>query len=425
MSPSTAFCGLDFGTSNSTAGLWHKGVPRLVALEDGKPTLPSAVFFPFESPGTVHVGRKAIQTYIEGENGRFMRALKSVLGTSLIQESTHIGRKHVSFQSILGCFLGRIKTRIEAVAGQDVSAVVLGRPVFFVDDDPIADATAQNELEAIAHTQGFRHIQFQFEPIAAALDYESRVQQEETVLVVDIGGGTSDFSIVRVSPHAAQKAERQGDILANTGVHIGGTDFDKLLSMARIMPHLGYNMPVKSGVNAMPSWHYFNLATWQRINQLYERGIPSELRQMRFDATEPEKIDRLSYVVSHRLGHALAGQVETAKIALTDTPETILNAPFGPEPFPILLTQEHLNTAISESTARIAVAAQEALTQAHLPAAKLNAVFLTGGASQVPYVRQTLLACFPQAKVVEGDMFGSVGLGLTHTAARMFGECVS
>src|SRR5690606_23202398 len=117
--------------------------------------------------------------------------------------------------------------------------VVMGRPVQFVDDDPVADREAQGQLEAAVRAQGFSEIAFQFEPIAAALDYERQVTAERLALIVDLGGGTSDFTIIRVGPERARKVDRADDILATAGVHIGGTDFDRLLSMSRVMPELG------------------------------------------------------------------------------------------------------------------------------------------------------------------------------------------
>ena len=233
-----AFGGIDFGTSNSTVGLIENGRPRLAPLEDGNVTLPSAVFFNFEDNQT-YLGRRAISDYTDGAEGRLMRALKSVLGSSLVNEKTRIKARSIAFTDIIGLFIAHLKDRLEAQAGGAVDSVVLGRPVQFVDDDAEADAKAEGELEKAARAQGFQHIAFQFEPIAAALDYEQTVAREELALIIDMGGGTSDFSIVRVSPQRAGAADRKDDILANRGIHIGGTDFDRLLSVAHVMPRTG------------------------------------------------------------------------------------------------------------------------------------------------------------------------------------------
>ena len=271
------FGGIDFGTSNSTVGVIEDGQPRLVPLEGEQVTLPSAVFFNFDDDRT-YVGRRAIADYTDGVEGRLMRALKSVLGSSLVHEKTRIKKRQMAFTDIIGLFIAQLKTRMEAHTGQAVGPVVLGRPVQFVDDDAEADRNAQNELERAARAQGFRDIAFQYEPIAAALDYERTVQREELALIVDMGGGTSDFSVVRVSPERAVAADRSGDILANRGVHIGGTDFDRLLSIDSVMRELGYLTQTKDGKRNLPAAYFVDLATQQRIICFTRRRLGSSFK---------------------------------------------------------------------------------------------------------------------------------------------------
>ncbi len=215
MNPSTAAraLGIDFGTSNSTVGWWRPEVEPLIELEDGKITLPSVVFFNVEERRPVY-GRQALGEYLEGYEGRLMRSLKSLLGSKLLKSETTVLGSALPFKDLLGLFIGQLKARGEAAAGQAFDAVVLGRPVFFVDDDPEADREAQDTLVQVANKLGFKEVSFQYEPIAAAFDYERGIQREELVLIVDIGGGTSDFSLVRLAPERRNLAERQDDILA-------------------------------------------------------------------------------------------------------------------------------------------------------------------------------------------------------------------
>ena len=416
-----AFGGIDFGTSNSTAGIIENGRPLLVPLEDGHVTLPSAVFFNFEDNRT-HLGRRAIVDYGDGVEGRLMRALKSVLGSSLVHEKTRIKSRSIAFTEIIGLFIGHLKSRMETRADQAVESVVLGRPVQFVDDDPVADASAESELEKAARAQGFKHIAFQFEPIAAALDYERSVRREELALIVDMGGGTSDFSVVRVSPHSAASAERKDDILANRGIHIGGTDFDRLLSIAHVMPQLGYLTPTKDGKRNLPAGYFIDLATWQRINLLYTRKAMSELRQIRYEAARPDLVDRMIEIVEHRHGHALAAAVETAKIALTDRPTARIDMTLPGARFAAELSRDGLETTIANAVERIATTVAQTLRDAGLRHSDITAVFLTGGSTAIPLARRHILALVPDAMVVEGDLFGSVGLGLTLDAQRKFGD---
>lgn len=412
--------GIDFGTSNSTVGIVENGKPRLVALEAEHVTLPSAVFFNFED-GRTYYGRRAIEDYTAHVEGRLMRALKSVLGTSLIREKTRIKTRSVEFSHILGGFVGHLKRRLEEVRGKEVDHVVLGRPVHFVDEDAAADAEAQRELEKVARAQGFRHIAFQFEPIAAALDYEQGVRGEELALIADIGGGTSDFSIVRVSPDRAKAADRREDILANAGVHVGGTDFDRLLSVDKVMPQLGYLTQTKDGKRNLPVSYFFDLATWQRINLLYSNKAMTDLRQIRYEAARPELVDRMIDIVRHRQGHALAGRVEAAKVALTSQGEARIGLELTDERLDLPVDPRDLDGAIASAVGRIGDTVAGTIKDAGLTPSHIDTIFLTGGSTAIGTVRRQILQSAPEARVVEGDMFGSVGLGLALDAERKFG----
>jgi len=231
-------CGLDFGTSNSAIGLVQEGVPRLAPLEGDEALIPSAVFFDYETKGRVLFGAEAISTYVGQHDGRLMRALKSILASPLIDEKTALGSKMVPLTEVVEIFIRHLKTKAEAFAGEEISAVVHGRPVRFVERDDAADAKAERVLEAIAQRVGFRDVAFVYEPIAAAYHYEETVPGEEIVLIADIGGGTSDFTVIRIGPERRALPDRSSDILANDGVRIGGTDFDSLLSLRSVMPLL-------------------------------------------------------------------------------------------------------------------------------------------------------------------------------------------
>jgi hypothetical chaperone protein len=412
--------GIDFGTSNSTVGVIENGRPRLVPLEGDNVTLPSAVFFNFEDNGT-YLGRSAIGQYSDAVEGRLMRALKSVLGSSLVHEKTRLKSRSVALADVIGIFLGHLKKRLESHVGESVDTVVLGRPVQFVDDDPAADVAAQAELEKAARTQGFKHIAFQFEPIAAALDYEQSVTREELALILDMGGGTSDFSVVRVSPERAAAGDRKDDILANRGVHIGGTDFDRLLSLAHVMPELGYLTPTKDGKRNLPAGYFVDLATWQRINLLYTPKAKTDLRQMRYEAARPDLVERFIEVVDHRFGHAMAGLVERAKIALTDLATASVDVDLTGARFSAAIARGGLEDTIRGEVGRVAETVKQTIADAGLKAADITAVFLTGGSTAVPLARMSILKMVPDATVVEGDVFGSVGLGLALDARRKFG----
>ncbi|TPL98427.1 Hsp70 family protein [Mesorhizobium sp. B2-3-10] len=415
-----AFGGIDFGTSNSTVGVIRNGKARLVPLEGEQPTLPSAVFFNFED-GHTYFGRRAIGDYTDSIEGRLMRSLKSVLGSSLAHEKTRIKARQIGFIDIIGLFIGHLRTRLEEDAGGVVESVVLGRPVQFVDDDAQADAEAQGELEKAARAQGFKHIAFQFEPIAAALDYEQKVTREELALIIDMGGGTSDFSIVRVSPERARSTDRKDDILASRGIHIGGTDFDRLLSIAHVMPQLGYLSATKDGKRNLPASYFIDLATWQRINLVYTAKAMTHLRQIRYEAARADLVDRFIHIVEHRYGHALAALVEKAKIELTDMSSADVAVKLPGAAFAAGITRDGLEATIARDIERVTETVAQTIRDAGVKPSDITAVFLTGGSTAIPLARREILSLVPRASVIEGDMFGSVGLGLALDAQRKFG----
>jgi hypothetical chaperone protein len=413
-------CGLDFGTSNSTLGVADRqGTPQLLPVEDSRLTIPSAIFFDFATD-TVLFGRRAQREYAAGSDGRLMRALKSVLGSQLIEESTRIKRQVIPFCDIIGLFVGELKRRAEAERAAPFEHVVVGRPVHFVDGDALADARAQDQLEQAVRTQGFRHVEFQYEPIAAALDYERQAAREELGLVVDLGGGTSDFSVVRVSPDRAGAIDRQSDILATSGVHIGGTDFDRLLSLARVMPELGYRTSTADGKRPLPSGPYYDLASWHRINRLNTPQTLLDLRRTRREAASPELVDRMISIIGHREGHGLAGAVEQAKIGLTTQDRAVID--FTGEEIALRLPvgRDELTAAIAAAIGRISATIRETLAAAQVAAERIETLILTGGSTQIPAIMAELRALFPAARVVETDAFGSVGLGLALDAQRRF-----
>jgi len=417
----TLHCGMDFGTSNSTfAVAGGNAPPRLLPLEGQSVTLPSVIFFSFEDE-SAHFGRAAVSEYVTGADGRLMRSLKSVLGTSLFSDTTRIKRRAVSFAEILGTFIAEMRGRANAQLGQEIDTVVMGRPVRFVDDDDAADAEAQGQLEAAARGQGFRHIEFQFEPIAAALDYEQQVTREELGLVIDIGGGTSDFSVIRVSPERARSTDRRADILSTAGVHVGGTDFDRLLSLRKVMPLLGYRTETADGKRPLPSAPYYDLATWHRINRLYNQKTLLELRSTEREAAHPELVKKMISVVSDRAGHRLAGRVEEAKIALTDHAETAFSFETHGAVIETTIARTDLTAALEDSVDRIGGTIRAALADAEVSADQIDTLILTGGSTQVPAISARIRELLPAARAVATDAFGSVGLGLALDAVRKFG----
>jgi hypothetical chaperone protein len=412
-------CGVDFGTSNSTVG-WHRpGQSALLPLEDGKPTLPSVVFFNAEEDAA-YFGRAALANYLTGYEGRLMRSLKSLLGTSLIDGQTEVQGRALPFRDLLAQFIGELKRRAEQAAGRQFNSAVLGRPVHFVDNNAAADRLAESTLADIARAAGFTNLAFQYEPIAAAFDYESQIAREELVLIADIGGGTSDFSLVRLAPQRAARSDRRDDILASGGVHIGGTDFDKYLSLACVMPLLGLGSRLNNNTE-VPSSYYFNLATWHTINLAYTKNTWLELKEVYRDARERAKLDRLMHLIEERAGHWLALKVEEGKIALSDTVSAELELDRLAPPDMLMLTRAGFDGAIAHLVVKVEQTVIDLLRTAGVAAQQVDTVFFTGGSSGVHLLREKIAALVPTARQVEGDRFGSIAAGLALDALRKFG----
>jgi hypothetical chaperone protein len=297
---------------------------------------------------------------------------------------------------------------------------VLGRPVHFVDDDPERDTAAQAALERAARAVGFHEVAFQFEPIAAALDHERTLAHEELVLVADIGGGTSDFSLVRVGPQRRQRVERQDDILANHGVHVAGTDFDRHIELACVLPACGYRGRGPTG-REVPSRVYFDLATWHLINTVYAPARVLELRRMREFYADARHHDRLMRVLQQRLGHALIARAEAAKITVAEGGTARLDLD-ALEPGLQTELDEHTATqTLQADLGRIVQAAADTLRLAGVTGNDVDALYLTGGSTGLaPLVRDIAARC-PRARVIRGDRYASVAQGLGVHARRVFG----
>jgi hypothetical chaperone protein len=404
--------GIDFGTSNSAIA-WRplRGEAQLIPLEGDALAMPTAVFYNAEEGGT-HFGREAITHYLEGTEGRLMRSLKSLLGSPLLMETTVINNQLVNFSDIITTYLAALRERATRHLGFAPTRVVMGRPVHFVDDDAARDAQAESSLRQAAQSVGFTDITFQFEPIAAALDYEQRLSREATVLVADIGGGTSDFTVVRLGPERMRQLNRTHDVLATTGVHIGGTDFDQKLSLGQVMPLLGYGH-LGPGKREVPNRIFFDLATWHLINWQYQPKALAQAKALQVNYSNVGLHDRLMRVLTKRFGHHMAHDVEQAKIRCSqndsDTAidlsylEANLSAPLSTTDLQAHLAQLLLNTV---------ACARECVQRAGLTHSKPDAIYLTGGSSALRAFQQVLQMEFAGVPLIEGNLFGGVASGL-------------
>jgi hypothetical chaperone protein len=384
--------------------------------------MPTAVFYNAEDNSRAY-GRAAIAAYVDGHEGRLMRSIKSILGSDLMDEATELPNgMQVRYVDVVIAYLRHLKQQAEAHWRASIERIVIGRPVYFVDDDPKRDARAQDTLGGAAKAAGISQVLFQFEPIAAALDYESRLQAsdgERLVLVADIGGGTSDFSLVRVSATRHLAVDRRSDVLANHGVHIAGTDFDRAINLAAIMPTLGYG-GTGPGNRPVPSKVYFDLATWHLINTNYAPKRLAELRLMRVMYNDHTAHARLMHVLERQRGHELSARAEAAKIAVSESGAAVIPLDVIEPALTRTLSESQQSQALATDVERIVGAARETLKLAEVEVGRVDALYFTGGSTGFPGLVTHLAAAFPSARAVRGDRYASVVSGLAITAARRF-----
>lgn len=407
--------GVDFGTSNSAAGYLVEGQPRLIEMAPGEVTLPSTFFFDFESRETL-LGEPANQALLNGDEGRFMRALKRVLGTPLMHEKRQLLNRQVTFVEIIGGFLAEIKARAERETGLRFDAVLSGRPVVFHGVDDPREAQAEADLRACYEAAGFAQVQFMAEPEAAAIASGALERAGETGLIVDIGGGTSDFSVFRTG-------ETGVEILANHGVRIGGTDFDRSLSIDHVMPLLGRGSQLRKVLGdettPMPQQIFNDLATWEKIPFLYTPSNRRAVQDMQRLACAPDRLARLLAVLEDELGHDLAFAVERGKIAA--------NAGAGDARIDLGILERGLDAglppeALAQSLAPHGQALHRGVTEtlalAGRRADEIERVIYVGGSSLMNVVPQVMRALMPGAEHVYRDVFTAVTDGLAIAAGR-------
>lgn len=402
--------GIDFGTSNSAAGYLRDGVPHIVDMAPGQKTLPTTFFFDFETRQTL-IGEPANQALLDGDTGRFMRALKRVLGTSLMHEKRQILNERVTFVEIIARFLREMKQRAEADAGMTFDAVLSGRPVVFHGVGDPREGQAEADLRACYEAAGFRDIAFLPEPEAAAI---ASGVGEGIGLIVDIGGGTSDFSVFRSNGADV-------DILANHGVRIGGTDFDRVISIECAMPLLGKGSEVRramgSGTLTAPKAVFNDLATWEKIPFLYTAQNRRMVDDMVKLAVEPERLGRLAAVLEHELGHDLAFAVEQGKIsANSGDAQSVIDLGQIEKGLAAELPPETLTACLAPHADALRVGAGDALALAGLKAADVDHVVYVGGSSLMAAVSQTMGEVFPKADHTFSEVFTAVTHGLAIAA---------
>ena len=303
--------GIDFGTTNSALSVYRNGAVEVVAVdgEDGAAALMRSVLY-FTEENEIYAGHEAIHHYVsDGAAGRFMQSIKTFLpNTSFV--STEVFGKRYTIDDLVAIILRKIKARGEAHVGCQVNSVVLGRPVVF-STDAAKDAVAQQRLEKAARIAGFTNIWFQYEPVAAALAFEETLQagEERTVFIGDFGGGTSDFTIIRVKGGAFARSDRRSDVLSLGGVYVAGDKFDSQIMWDKVAHYFGryarYKTMGKEEWNSIPKSIIYTLCQWHRIPLLRARKTRELIRVIKGATDDRQAIEHLENIINDNYGFFL------------------------------------------------------------------------------------------------------------------------
>lgn len=451
-------CGFDYGTSNCALGIVQDSAVRLVALEGEHAFLPSTLYaldrdLITEAVGrglsdiqsrqafaelrmnaltrakraryeediadedqTLFFGRAAFDEYFQWpEEGYFVKSPKSFLGgAGLRSEHIHF------FEDVVTVMMQNIKQRAEKSLGADITHTVIGRPVNFQGlDAEVSNRQALEILTTAGKRAGFKEIEFLYEPIAAGLDFEVKLTENKTVLVVDIGGGTTDCAMVRMGPDYLQKEDRRGDFLAHTGERIGGNDLDIQIAGKHLMPLFGMESLLKTGL-PMPTQLYWNAITTNDVSAIAtfnSMETKNQMHQLRVDAAEPKLIERFLRMREEKHNYHIVRSAEEAKIALSDAQNYFASLDYIEAALGADITREQLAKSIASPLEKMLNLMKAAIEQA---GEKPDLIYMTGGSAKSPVIRDAIQANIGDIPVLDGDHFGSVAAGLTVWSDKIF-----
>ena len=406
------YVGIDFGTTNSAVAIADSsGAVQLAELK-GAPHWRTVLYF--EPGGGLTAGAPAIARYLETEGeGRLVQSIKSHLASSSFSKTTIFGRRW-ALEDMIAAYLRQVRAASPIDLG---SRAVVGRPVrYWGAETADDDARALDRMRTALATAGFDEVVFEYEPVGAAARYAARLDHDELIVVADFGGGTTDFSVIRVGPKAG------GEVLANAGIGVSGDAFDARLIDAVVAPALGrgtrYKVDEFGGEAPVPAWLYGHLRRWHYLSFLKEESTLRLLDRCAQGALEPAKIERLVRLVDEDLGMLLHRAVEGAKVRLSSTPEQ--RVVLEQIEFDLAVTRPAFDGWIGEDLDAIGNVLDDALAKAGVSAGEVDRVFATGGSSLVPAVRERLAQRFGAAKLEGGEELTSVAWGLAARARQVF-----
>jgi hypothetical chaperone protein len=426
----SATIGFDFGTTNSSIAL-AKGagaveMAHFSELGTATDSYRSLLYLEQVKERGVNTlkswsGPAGIEQYLAAEGGgRLMQSLKSFLSSRSLQTTEVFGRKYTLI-SLIARILQDLRQQAEEQFGVKINAAVVGRPVQFVGaENEEANKYAEHRLAEAMRAAGFESVEFELEPVAAARYYESTLERDELILIGDFGGGTSDFSLLRVGPTIRRRGRTAADLLGNAGVGLAGDAFDAKIVRHLVAPALGAGSQMRSldKVLTVPGWVYAKLERWHYLSFLKARDTMEMLRGVQGHALEPAKIKALIHLIKEDLGFRLHRAVQAVKCNLSYRPEATFKFDDGAVEIEATLERSVFEGWIVEELEQIENCVDALLKNAGARCERVDAVFLTGGSSFVPAVRRIFETRFGSSKIRSGNEFTSVAHGLALKASR-------
>lgn len=410
--------GIDFGTTNSALSIYDEEKKEIVDTI----SIPSLIYFTEVKSivdGESHiVGEKAIDAYLsDGMKGRFIKSIKQILSRTTFTE-TRIHNKRYTASDLVTLILKDLKEKADLITGYNCQKAIIGRPVFFDDDNTMKDTLAQTRLKKAAESAGFADVRFQFEPIGAAFAYEKTIKKKERVLVADLGGGTTDFTYLILDPDKVGSKDRKNDMIASGGIYIGGDSLDSAFMWDKGTPYFGKNTMYEATpgkVLNVPKSLFANICTWDKMNFFNGLKIQKEIEEYYYYSGNDPKFKNLITLIENNLGYSLFRSIEKTKIELSDRPVSTFAYNNMEIDIDENISLEQYNSIIEKDINKIDAYLDQFMETYKIKPEDIDCLFLTGGTSMVSAVQNLFKTKFPHIPLNSGDNFKSVAKGLAYS----------